>query len=189
MFKLVIVCLTFINRKLSPEAAMKKNTAAEKAYESGFAYERDYGGCAQCVIAALYEIYPDIRDKGIFLSATALGGGVGLTTKGNCGALTGASMVVSQLTGRSIENIEDPDKQRFVAYRLGEKLVNKFLEKYGTVTCEKIQEQLMGRSFYLYEEWEEFLAAGGHSTACTSVVGNAARWASEMIGEIREKGR
>jgi len=31
----------------------------------------------------------------------------------------------------------------------------------------------MGRSFNMYEEWDEFLAAGGHSIACTTVVGNA----------------
>jgi hypothetical protein len=46
----------------------------------------------------------------------------------------------------------------------------------------------MGRSFNLYEEWNEFLAAGGHSTACTVVVGNASKWAAELIAEVREKG-
>jgi len=158
-----------------------------KAYDVGFSFERDYGGCAQCVVGALYKLYPDLKNDGIFKSATGLGAGVGLTTKGACGALIGAVMVISQLTGRSLENIADPEKQRFVAYRLGERLVNDFLEKYGTVTCERIQEKLMGRSFYIYEEWDEFLEAGGHSTACTTVVGNATMWAAELIEEIRKK--
>jgi C_GCAxxG_C_C family probable redox protein len=157
----------------------------QRAYEKGFLYEREFGGCAQCVIGALYELYPEIKNSDIFLSATALGGGIGLTTRGGCGALVGGAMIISQLTGRKLEDINDIEKKRFVAYRLGEKLVNRFLKEYNTVICEKIQEQLMGRSFYMYDEWEEFLAAGGHTTACTTVVGNATKWTSEIIKKLR----
>lgn len=160
----------------------------EKAYARGFEYERDYGGCAQCAIAALYRIFPELRNEEVFRSATGLGAGVGLTTLGNCGALTAAVMILSQIHGRDLANISDPERKRFVAYKLGRRLVNRFIQEYGTVTCGKIQEKLMGRSFNLYEEWNEFLAAGGHSTACTSVVGNAAKWAAELIDEVREKG-
>lgn len=158
----------------------------QEAYNMGFTYEKEYGGCAQCVIGGIYRLYPKLQNEDIFLSATALGGGIGLTTKGSCGALAGGAMVISQLTGRKLENIEDLGKKRFVAYRLGEKLVNRFLEEYNTVICEKIQEQLMGRSFYMYKEWEDFLAAGGHTTACTVVVGNAAKWTAELIEEIKK---
>ena len=159
----------------------------QEAYDAGFAFERDYGGCAQCAIGALYKLFPELRNDDIFRSASALGGGVGLTTKSGCGALAGAVMVIGQLTGRTLDNIADPGKRRFVAYRIGQKLVNKFLEEYGTVTCEKIQEKLMGRSFNMYEEWNELLAAGGHSTACTTVVGNATKWAAEIINELNKK--
>lgn len=160
----------------------------DKAYEAGFEFERDYGGCAQCAIASLYRIFPELKNEEVFRSATGLGAGVGLTTLGNCGALTAAVMILSQIHGRELANIADPEKKRFVAYKLGRKLVRRFLDEYGTVTCGEIQKKLMGRSFNLYEEWDAFLAAGGHSTACTSVVGNAARWAAELIEEVREKG-
>jgi len=166
---------------------MMEENVLPKAYDAGFAFERDFGGCAQCVIGGLYELFPELRNEDIFRSASALGGGVGLTTKSGCGALAGAAMIISQMTGRSLENVADPERKRFVAYRFGEKLVNKFLDEYGTVTCEKIQEKLMGRSFYMYEEWDEFLAAGGHTTACTSVVGNATRWAAEIICDLNKK--
>lgn len=164
-----------------------ENEELKKAYDVGFAFERDFGGCAQCAVGALYKLYPELKNEDIFKAASGLGGGVGLTTRGGCGGLVGAVMVISQMTGRSLDNIADPEKQRFVAYRLAEKLVNKFLDEYGTVTCEKIQEKLMGRSFYMYEEWDEFIAAGGHTTACTSVVGNATQWAYELIEEIKKK--
>jgi len=164
------------------------DTTSEKAYKLGFNYEQNFGGCAQCAIGALYEMFPELKNEAIFKSATGLGGGIGLTTFGSCGALAGAVMVLSQIYGRELKNIEDPERKRFVAYRLSEKLVNKFLAEYGTVTCSEIQKKLMGRSFYMYEEWEEFLEAGGHSTACTTVVGNATKWASHLIAELENKG-
>jgi C_GCAxxG_C_C family probable redox protein len=164
------------------------DTVSEKAYELGFNYEKNYGGCAQCAIGALYEMFPELKNEAIFKSATGLGGGIGLTTFGSCGALAGTIMVLSQIYGRELENIEDVERKRFVAYRLSEKLVNKFLNEYGTVTCSEIQRKLMGKSFYMYEEWEAFLEAGGHSTACTTVVGNATRWAANLIVELENRG-
>jgi len=157
------------------------------AYEVGFSYEARFGGCAQCVIGALYELFPELKDESVFKSATGLGGGIGLSTMGSCGALVGAVMVMSQIYGRALDDIADPERKRFVAYRLGEKLVQRFMDEYGTLTCQAIQEKLMGRSFYMYEEWDEFLAAGGHSTACTTVVGKATRWATELITELNER--
>ena len=40
----------------------------------------------------------------------------------------------------------------------------------------------------MYEEWEAFLEAGGHSTACTTVVGSTTRWAANLIAELENKG-
>jgi len=53
---------------------------------------------------------------------------MGLTTKGGCGALAGAIMVISQITGRNLTEINDPERKRFVAYRIAQSLVNKFIE-------------------------------------------------------------
>jgi len=160
----------------------------EKAYRTGFEYEKNYGGCAQCVIGSLYEVFPELKNEDIFKSASGIGAGVGLTTRGNCGGLTAAVMIISQIYGRELKNIADAERKRFIAYRLGKKLVEKFLAEYGTVICQEIQKKIMGRSFNLYEEWDAFLAAGGHTTACTVVVGNASRWAAELIAEIRQNG-
>ena len=167
---------------------MVSKRTSEKAYELGFNYEKKYDGCAQCVIGALYEMFPELKSEAIFKSATGLGGGLGLTASGSCGALSGSIMVLSQVNGRDLQNIEDPERKRFVAYRLSERLVNKFLTEYETVICSEIQKKLMGRSFYMYEEWEEFLEAGGHSIACTKVVGNATKWAFNFITELENKG-
>jgi C_GCAxxG_C_C family probable redox protein len=160
----------------------------EKAYERGFEHEKNYGGCAQCVLASLYDVFPELKNEDIFRSATGLGGGVGLTTRGNCGGLTAGVMVLSNIYGRELNNIADPERKRFIAYILGKKLADKFLAEYGTVTCGEIQTKIMGRSYNMYEEWDAFIAAGGHSTACTTVVGKAAKWVAEIIIEARQKG-
>jgi len=115
------------------------DTTIKKAYELGFEYEKNYGGCAQCAIGALYEMFPDLQNEAIFKSASGLGGGLGLTTFGSCGALAGAVMVLSQMYGRELKDIKDPERKRFVAYRLAEQLVAKFLNEYGTVICSEIQ--------------------------------------------------
>jgi C_GCAxxG_C_C family probable redox protein len=161
---------------------------AQKGYERGFEFERHYHGCAQCVVGAVYEVFPEMRNVDIFRAASGLAAGTGLTTIGQCGALTGAVMVLSQLYGRQLDQIDDPEKKRFVAYRLAEKMVHRFLKEYGTLICGEIQKKIMGRSFYLFdpEQWDAFEKAGGHNEKCPSVVGNATRWAIEVMEEESE---
>ncbi|MGD2125431.1 MAG: C-GCAxxG-C-C family protein [Desulfobacteraceae bacterium] len=160
----------------------------EKAYERGFEFERNYHGCAQCVIGAIYEVFPEMRNEDVFRCANGLAAGTGLTTKGQCGALTGAVMLLSQIYGRELAAIADLERKRFIAYRLGERIVEKFIEQYGTVICGEIQKNLMGRSFYLLdpEHWDAFEKAGGHNNICPSVVGNATKWTAELILEKKE---
>jgi C_GCAxxG_C_C family probable redox protein len=161
------------------------DSKAEKAYERGFEFEKNHHGCGQCVIGALYGVFPELSNENIFRSASGFGAGTGLTTKGQCGALSGAVMVLSQIHGRQLTEIADPERKRFVAYRFAENIVDKFMKQYGTVICGEIQTKLIGRSFYLYDpaEWDAFEAAGGHNRICPSVVANASRWAAELIIE------
>jgi C_GCAxxG_C_C family probable redox protein len=168
---------------------MKNEELLAKAFERGFEFEKKYHGCAQCAVGALYDVFPELRNEAVFRAASGLGGGLGLTCKGHCGALTGGVMVLSQLYGRELTQIADPDRKRAVAFRLGENMARKFLDEYGTIICEKIHQKVMGRSFSLLDpkDKEAFEAAGGHETACPSVVGNGVRWAAELLVEEREK--
>lgn len=166
---------------------MMKEVAA-KAYDLGYEFEKEYHGCAQCVVGAFYKQFPDQKNDDIFRSASGLAGGTGLSTVGQCGALSGAVMVLSQIYGRELNEIDDPEQKRFVAYRLAEKVVQKFLDEYGTVICGEIQKKVMGRSFYLFDpkQWEEFEKAGGHIEKCPSVVGNATKWMIEILQEQKD---
>lgn len=161
----------------------------QRAYSLGYEFEKTYHGCAQCVLGAVYEIFPEMRSEDIFRSANAQGGGMGLTSHGQCGAVVAGGMLLSQLYGRSLGGIEDPGKKRFVAYRLGSELVNRFTREMGSLICADIQKQKMGRNFNLLdpEDWDTFEKLGGHDTHCPDVVGSATRIVVEMILEEKSK--
>ncbi|MFW6080444.1 MAG: C-GCAxxG-C-C family protein [Desulfosalsimonas sp.] len=159
----------------------------EKAYELGFEFERKYHGCAQCVIGAVYQLFPEMRSEDIFRSANAQAGGMGLTSRGQCGAAAGAGMIISQLYGRSLGEIEDPEKKRFVAYRMGQDFADRFTDELGSLICSEIQARMMGRSFNLLDpvDWDSFEKAGGHDRHCPVVVGTATRIVVEMISDLK----
>jgi len=157
-----------------------------------FTFEKNYHGCAQCVLAPLMEIFPQIQNPVAFKSATGLAGGVGLTVEGSCGGLTGGVMAIGLFYGRELQAIEDPEGSRFVSYRLAARLHERFVEEYGTSICGKIHQQVMGQTYRLNkpDEWDRFIEAGGHSEKCPMVVGKAARWTAEIIlAEEADQGR
>jgi C_GCAxxG_C_C family probable redox protein len=157
----------------------------ETAYELGYDFEKKYHGCAQCVIAAVYQLFPKMRNDDIFRSANAQGGGMGLSSQGQCGAAVGAGMVLSQLCGRQLSDLEDREGKRFQAYRLGAEFLKRFTAEVGSAICLDIQKLKMGRSFNLLDpsDWKEFELVGGHERHCPDVVGRAVRIAAQMILE------
>lgn len=156
-----------------------KNRAWQLAYE----FEAKYGGCAQCVLAALKETIGGIPEE-VFKSATGLAGGIGLQGYA-CGALTGGVLALSSYLGREYSNFADPQRVRFQTARMCEKLIGKFTAEYGSPNCAAIQTKLMDRSYRLSvpEDLADFLAAGGHDDKCTGVCGNSARWVIEILEE------
>jgi len=163
---------------------MEKDDILAKAEELAAKYEREYGGCSQCVVGALKEVIGGIGDEA-FKAATGLAGGIGVTGENACGSLTGGVMVLSLYLGREYQNFADPQKIRWQTFRLAKKLQEKFQEEYGSGICKDIQKKLMGRSFNLWDakDYNEFLAAGGHDDKCPSVCGKAARWVIEILRE------
>jgi C_GCAxxG_C_C family probable redox protein len=156
--------------------------AAEKAYQLGKKYEQNYKGCSQCVVAALQDTF-DIRDDAVFLSATGFAAGGGLCGDGSCGAYLGAIMVLSYLHGRPRDDFEDRAGVMFPNFGLVQRLRERFIQEFGSITCYDIQYRIFGRPYYLIDEDEDrkFDAAGGHKDKCPEVVGKAARWAAEII--------
>ena len=158
-----------------------KNEVKGAIYNSGFEFEKNYGGCAQCTLCAL-QPYLDIDDT-VIKSATGLMAG-GVRSGNSCGAFNGGLMAIAAVTGRSPKNMDD--KQAVAdTLALGRKLFDKFMEEYGTVICRDIQYKIMGKSYRMYdvEDMQRFLADGGHDDKCTAVVAKAAVWAAEILEE------
>ena len=158
----------------------------ERAYEAGHRLEGKYRGCAQCAFAALQELL-DLRNEqtdAVFKSATALSGGMGNEGDGSCGAYSGSVMMLGYLIGRERDNFEDPEGIRFETIELARQLHDKFIGEYGTVLCHGIHRKIFGRPFYLHDEDEKrkFDEAGAHTEKCTDVVGKAAAWTMEILG-------
>jgi hypothetical protein len=100
-----------------------------------------------------------------------------------------AGMLLGQLYGRSLGDIEDSEQKRFYAYRLGAEFTRRFTEEMGSLTCGDIQRRKMGKAFNLLDphDWDEFESLGGHDTHCPDVVGTAARIVAGMILEEKDK--
>ncbi|MBW1666649.1 MAG: C_GCAxxG_C_C family protein [Deltaproteobacteria bacterium] len=158
----------------------------EKAYKLGFEYEKIYKGCCQSTIAAVQDTL-NIREDSVFKAGTGWAAGGGLTGIGICGGCMGGSMVLSQLLGRVRSNFEDPERVRFKSYELTKKLIDAFIDEFGTINCWNIHYIKFGRPYYIndLEEFNKFEEAGGHVDKCTDVVGKASQIAVNLILDER----
>jgi C_GCAxxG_C_C family probable redox protein len=164
---------------------MEKAEMLKEVYDKAKEYELKNGNCAQCTIAAIFEILR-VEDEGIFKAATGMADGVGLTGDGQCGALSGGTMAISYFFGRSKEDFGRMGKQ-LKALMLAKKLHDEFVEEFSTCRCADIQTKQSGRFFNLYD-MEEMKAAlkAGMPEKCSTLVGKTARLALKIILDEQE---
>ncbi len=164
---------------------MEKEAILKEVYDKAKSYELKSGNCAQCTIAAIFEIM-GVEDEGVFKAATGFADGVGLTGDGHCGALSGGTMAISYFFGRSKEDFGKVGKQ-IKACILAKKLHDEFVEKHSTCRCADIQKKQFGRFFNLYDP-EEMKAAfkAGMPEKCSTLVGETARMALKIILDEQE---
>jgi C_GCAxxG_C_C family probable redox protein len=157
----------------------------DKVYRLAYKYEGEIGSCPQCVLSALHETL-GIADKATIQASDALAGGCALSAEGTCGALSGGLLAIGSVVGRPYEDFKKGESKRRV-FLYAKKLYDRFVEEYGSPLCKDVQKKITGKSYNLLDakEYEEFEKAGAHVDKCTSVSGNAARWAAEIIMKIR----
>lgn len=169
---------------------LSREELLDKAHELGAAYEQNSYSCSQCTVAALHRIlgFPDVLVK----AACSNAAGTAWQLMGTCGGLVGGIMVLDYYFGRPFEHMSDQEvvmdpniNELFVAQPVARMLLDKYIENYGSFTCANIQQQTFGRVYYLEDpkEFEKLEAAGGHSDLqkAPRIVGNAARWALEVL--------
>jgi len=75
-----------------------KEADIERIRDIAKEYEMTCTGCAQSTVAALREVL-DIKSNEVFKAASGLADGIGLSSDGSCGALTGGAMVIGLIFG------------------------------------------------------------------------------------------
>ena len=163
--------------KLTPA---EKEDLLQKAYEAGYKYELSYGNCPQCTMAGINEIFPELAvSDEIFRCGFGMGGGCGCCTRGTCGALNGAAMVISHHMGRERSKMDQFTPACTDAVR---QIVLQFEEIFGGIRCCDVQKHLFGESFDLSceEGNDAYFAAGGHDQ-CAKVVGTAVKLFAKLV--------
>jgi C_GCAxxG_C_C family probable redox protein len=166
------------------ETIEKKTNIIQRALSLGFEYEKTVTGCCQCTIAAIQDTL-GIRNDAVFKAGSGLTAGGGVSCEGSCGGYTGGVMVMSSVFGRRREKWEDDKDEKDCAHNMARALLDKFNREYGSNICKMIHGRVFGRDFDLRDasDREAFEKSGAHVDKCTSVVGKAAAWATELIVE------
>lgn len=158
-----------------------------KAYDLAYKYEAERGSCPQCVTAAIFEAL-DVGDPKIIQAADSLAGGAALSTEGTCGALVGGLLAIGAIVGRTYQDFSAGERKRRV-FQYSKKLYDRFVKEYGAPLCKNVHMKLFNRTFNLMnsKDYTEFEKLGAHVDKCTSVSGNVALWAAEIIIDLKEK--
>ena len=159
---------------------MNTEEMLQDVYKRAKAYELAGGNCAQCSLSAIFEVL-GVDEANVVRAATGFADGVGLSGDGHCGALSGGTMAISYFFGRKKEDLGKVGKQ-MKALILARKLHEQFVRAFSTCRCHDIQVKQFGRFFNLFdmEEMKAALAAG-MPEACSSLVGETARMALQII--------
>lgn len=158
----------------------------KKAYTLGFRYEITFKGCAQCALAATYEL-TGREEPLVFQLASGFSGGMAITGDGCCGGYTGGVMAMGSYVGRRLDKIPvDGDKvAQYKSYEMSQKLHDRFVETYGSVICADIHNEIFGKAYCLRtkEVRDEFEAAGAHKDKCTTVIAAVTTWIADLLLE------
>jgi C_GCAxxG_C_C family probable redox protein len=156
----------------------EKEAAIQKACQLAQDYERDYGCCPQCVLAAVKETVGIVTDD-VIKASHGLSGGGGLTGIGYCGALAGGLLAIGCQRGRELA---DFPKGKFIGnFQACKTLLDRFSEKYGTLMCEGLQQQFTGQTydFWNADEFAAFKKARGEK--CSDAIADITRWTLEIM--------
>lgn len=162
----------------------------QRALSLGFQYEKTIRGCCQCTIAAIQDSL-GIQNDAVFKAGSGLTAGGGLSCEGSCGAYSGGVLVMSSVFGRRRDKWDDDKDEKDCAHRMARSLLENFHREYGSHICRTIHRKIFGREFDLLDtsDREAFEKLGAHVEKCTSIVGKAAAWATELILEEMSKRR
>jgi C_GCAxxG_C_C family probable redox protein len=127
-----------------------------------------------------------MRDDNVLKAASGLSGGIGQMND-TCGALLGASMMLSLKHGRSREELDDVEKLRS-SYLPVAKLYKWFEKEFGSATCREIRTKMAGVYYDTKIPWQAELAEqAGLPEKCAELTGKATAKTAEMLWDAIEE--
>ena len=163
-----------------------RKEAMELAFKLGFESEKNRLSCSQSTFHAITTVL-GWRNAQVFKSIVALEGGGADSGLNSCGAFCGALVAFSLFFGRDYDMWQRFEME-LKASQLGEKLLEKFHENYGSAVCKDIQKSCLGFETRFVKNgkldraaFEKFEKHGGHEVVATVVVGRAAYWAVDIL--------
>lgn len=154
------------------------------AYNLGFQNEKVFRGCAQCLLAGIFELTGQTESR-IFQACSGFSGGIGLCGDGSCGGYTGGVLFMGAYLGRRYEQLDGDKIPQYKSYEMAQKLHDKYIETYGSSNCDGIHKTIYGQSYCLRTKpvRDAFEDAGAHRDKCTSVIAMASVWVTEILME------
>ena len=166
---------------------MDKAKLIKRAFDTGFDYEKNYRGCAQCTLATFFDITGH-TEPALFQAASGLSAGIGINGDGSCGGYTGGVLFMSSLIGRRLDRIPinertGPPSLNHMKWRGRKLCMTGSLRHMEASLAQTSHKEDFGRSYCLREPGvsEAFEEAGAHVDKCTTVVGNACSWVAEIL--------
>lgn len=169
-----------------------KKEAMARAFQLGFESEKNRLSCSQSSFHAITTVL-GYKNPQLFKSIVALQGGGADSGLNSCGAFCGPLVVFGYFFGRDYKMWEQ-GKMDMTASKLGQKLLKKFQEHYGSAICKDIQTRCLGfpttfleGDVFNKEAFDKFEEHGGHELVAPTVVGRAAAWAVEILWDVLPK--
>jgi hypothetical protein len=163
-----------------------KQEAIDLAFKLGYESEKNRLSCSQSSFHAITTVL-GYRNPQVFQSLLALQGGGADSGLNSCGAFCGPLAAFGLFFGRDYA-LWRKGEMDLKASQLGEKLLDKFHEHYGSAVCKDIQTSCLGFATRFVKNgvldqaaFDKFEAAGGHEVCAPTVVGRAAAWAVEIL--------
>jgi C_GCAxxG_C_C family probable redox protein len=163
-----------------------KGEAIEKAFKLGFESEKNRLSCSQSSFHAITTVL-GYRNPQVFKSLVALQGGGADSGLHSCGAFCGPIVAFGLFFGRDYA-LWEKGEMDLKASKLGQKLLKKFQEAYGSAICKDIQTTCLGFPTQFLEgdvfnkkAFDKFEAHEGHELVAPTVVGRAAAWGVEIL--------
>ncbi len=142
-------------------------------------YKNRYHGCAPTTFALIAD-FTGIDSDDVFKALIGLSGGIGLVGNSACGALIGAAAAISLAFDLNREMLSTNQDAEFRVHAAVRSVVDKFVAKYGGVTCNDVQIALHDKAFDLNNEKqrEQFNLI---EKRCPEAIKDAVDWAIDSL--------